>query len=72
MHWYAWKRVSIPKGEGGLGFRNLEKFNKALLGKQVWRIMQNPGCLMARVLKARYFHDGDILTADQKKKASYA
>ena len=69
MHWYAWKRVSIPKGEGGLGFRDLEKFNQALLGKQVWRIMQNLGCLMARILKARYFHDGDILTVVQKKKS---
>ena len=72
LHWYAWKRVSVPKREGGLGFRDLEKFNQALLGKQVWRILQNPTCLMARVLKARYFPDEDILTATLKKKASYA
>lgn len=72
MHWYDWKRVSLPKSEGGLGFRDLEKFNQALLGKQVWRILQNPGCLMARILKARYFQDGDILSAVLKKKASYA
>lgn len=72
MHWYTWKRVSLPKAEGGLGFRDLERFNQALLGNQVWRIMQNPNCLMARVLKARYFKDGDILGAVQCKKASYA
>lgn len=50
----------------------MEKFNQALLGKQVWRIMQYPECLMARILRARYFSDGNILTAVQKKKASYA
>lgn len=72
MHWYAWKRVCTPKREGGLGFRDLEVFNQALLGKQVWRILQNPTCLMARVLKARYFPDGCILSATLKKKSSYA
>lgn len=72
LHWYAWKRVCIPKRERGLGFRDLEMFNQALLGKQVWRIMQNPNCLMARFLRARYFPDGDILNATLKKKSSYA
>ena len=71
LHWYSWKRISVPKREGGLGFRDLEIFNQALLSKQVWRIMQKPNCLMSRVLKARYFPDGDILKATLKKKASY-
>lgn len=52
--------------------RLLEIFNQALLSKQVWRIMQHPNCLMARMLKARYFADEDVLTAKLKKKASYA
>lgn len=33
--------------------------------------MQKPNCLMARVLIARYFPDGNILKATLKKKASY-
>ena len=72
IHWYAWKRVCLPKKEGGLGFRDLERFNQDLLDKQVWRIMQNPNFLMSRILKARYFANETILTAVQRKKAFYA
>lgn len=72
IHWFSWQRMSRPKREGGLGFRDLESFNQALLGKQVWRIMQNPECLMARILRARYFPEGNILNANLPKKSSYA
>lgn len=72
LYWYAWERVCKPKREGGLGFKDLESFNQALLAKQVWRILQNPNCLMATILKARYFPDSTILTARVKTKASYA
>lgn len=34
--------------------------------------MQHLTCFMARVLKARYFRDDDILTVTLKKKSSYA
>lgn len=72
MHWYSWDQLSVPKREGGLGFRDLKKFNQALLGKQVWRILQQPQSLVARILKARYFSDGNIFTAVVRKKASHA
>ena len=55
MHWFSWQRLSIPKREGGLGFKDLENFNLALLGKQTWRILQHPECLMARVIKGDIF-----------------
>lgn len=48
---------------GGLGFKNLLLFNKALLAKQVWRLLSQPTSLLAKVLKARYYLNSDILTA---------
>lgn len=38
----------------GLGFRQLAKFNMALLAKQGWRLMCNPNSLVSCVLKAKY------------------
>lgn len=35
MHWCAWKKLTREKEKGRLGFKNLQMFNKALLGKQI-------------------------------------
>lgn len=63
LHWVSWKHKCTPKSNGGMGFRNLATFNKALLAKQVCRIVQHPNSLMARVLKAKYFKHSDIMVA---------
>ncbi|XP_075475824.1 uncharacterized protein LOC142513002 [Primulina tabacum] len=63
MHWKNWHTLCVPKCKGGMSFRNLEAFNRALLTKQVWRIAINPDSLVARVFKARYFKLHDIMDA---------
>ncbi|CAO2813822.1 unnamed protein product [Amaranthus hypochondriacus] len=53
--WKDWISLCRPKGEGGLGFRDLSLFNSSLLAKQLWRIHTHPYTLLAQSLKARYF-----------------
>jgi ribonuclease HI len=71
IHWQSWERLTYPKALGGMGFRDLRNFNKAMLGKQGWRLMTNPESLCARVLKGRYYHDGQFLTSTRKKHSSH-
>ena len=55
IHWVKWENLSKPRGDGGIGFKMIYKFNLALLGKQLWRLVQYPDSLVARVLKGKYF-----------------
>lgn len=62
-HWIAWNKFTRSKDRGGLGFRDLQMFNQALLvlARQAWRLIAFPDSLCARLLKSRYYPNGDLL-----------
>jgi len=71
LSWVSWKKMTRPKREGGLGFRDLYQFNQALLASQVWKLLQRPQSLLYRMLKARYFRHGNFLSASRGTRPSY-
>ncbi|KAG7583713.1 Reverse transcriptase domain [Arabidopsis suecica] len=72
MHWKAWHQLCNTKATGGLGFKDIEAFNVALLGKQLWRMVTHQESLMAKVFKSRYFRKSDPLNAPLGSRPSFA
>lgn len=56
----AWDDICKPMHEGGLGIRDLSFMNKSLVATAAWRIIKNPSSLVAKILKAKYFHNTSI------------
>ncbi|KAF7824025.1 ribonuclease H [Senna tora] len=50
----AWHRICQPKQLRGLGIRRFDPLNRALLGKQYWRILTNKSELIHKVFSAKY------------------
>jgi hypothetical protein len=44
-----------------MGFKDLHLFNQALLAKQAWRLIAFPDNLCAKLLKAKYYPDGELM-----------
>lgn len=71
MCWVSWDKLTQPKDNGGLGFRDIQIFNKDLLAKIAWRIMTVPNCLLARVLKGKYCHNQSFLKVTASNSCSH-
>lgn len=68
--WSKWEDLCVGKQFDGLGFKNLDLFNFALLGKMGWRLISDPEALVCRVLRAKYFPRGDFLSASLRRNPS--
>ncbi|CAK8536188.1 unnamed protein product [Lathyrus sativus] len=54
ISWVSWSKVCRPKVEGGLGNKNLGRFNNAQLPKWIWRFVTEKGKLWEGILVSRY------------------
>ncbi|XP_062114673.1 uncharacterized protein LOC133825790 [Humulus lupulus] len=71
VHWKKWEKLTVHKMKGGMGFRDLHDFNRSLLCKQGWRLINNPHSLVARLFKARYYKSGNFLDSKLGSNPSY-
>lgn len=71
IHWLSWEKLTRPKGEGGLGFRDIYTFNLSMLAKQCWQLLQEPNSLCAQILRAKYHPGASILQASPRPGMSY-
>ena len=65
-------KALLAKMLRGLGFKDIENFNLALLGKQVWSLLHKTDSLFYKVFKSKYFPNCSILDDEVKLKGSYA
>ena len=64
-------KICVPHDQGGLGFLDLHDFNIALLAKQLWRLIQFPNSLLARVLRGKYYNRSSPLEDRKVYSPSY-
>jgi hypothetical protein len=70
--WMHWSKLRRAKEKGGLGFRDIELFNLALLAKQGWRPLQQPDSLVAQIFKEKYYPNCSFLESNLGRQPSYA
>lgn len=63
IQWRSWTKIGESKKRGGLGFRDLESFNKAMLAKQIQRMHNNSDSVVAKIRREKYFKNGNLLEA---------
>ena len=59
--WVSWEKLTLPKSAGGLGFRDIEHFNDALLAKLTWRLLKHPDSLLGQTLLGKYCRHDSLL-----------
>ncbi|CAH9116622.1 unnamed protein product [Cuscuta europaea] len=72
IRWRSWDYLCRPKKlGGGLGFRKIRDFNKAMLAKQGWKLLTEPDSLARRIFQARYYPGQSYLTTSLGNKPSF-
>lgn len=70
MAWISWEKLTKTKKDGGLGFRDIQCFNDTMLAKLCWRMIEEPNCPLAKVLKGKYCTSSSLLECSTLSSAS--
>ncbi|KAH1194450.1 putative ribonuclease H protein [Glycine max] len=54
ISWVKWADICTPKIDGGLGIKDLSKFNTTLRGRWIWDLVSKNKQLWARILTSKY------------------
>jgi len=71
IHWVAWNKVCKPHNEGGLGVKDISKFNYALLEKLKRRLGVGEKGVWRNIIKSRYGNWREIKKSMVDRKSSY-
>ena len=69
--WVSWTNLTKSTADDGLGFKEIEAFDQAMLAKLAWRIITVPDCLLVRVLTGKYCHNIHFLEAPSPSACSH-
>lgn len=64
-------RICVSKDHGGMGFKDINIFNQAMLAKQSWRIIKNPESLLSKIMGGKYLCHENFMRAKLGKNCSY-
>lgn len=69
--WISWDSLTQSKKMGGLGLRDVQAFNLAMIAKLSWRVLTRPESLLSRILLGKYCHSSSFLLAQCPSKPSH-
>ena len=72
IYWVTWQDLCKPKLYGGMGFKDLSRFNDAFLAKHTQRLFHDHQSLFYLVFKAKFFPDCSVMEAREPSNISYA
>ncbi|KAJ9564711.1 hypothetical protein OSB04_000677 [Centaurea solstitialis] len=67
----AWSMVCRPKDCGGLGFRRLSIWNRALIAKNLWAVISNRDCLWVTWIRNYSLRNGLFWTVKRSSRWSW-
>ena len=71
IHLINWEKLCTRKDRGGMGFRDIQAFNMAMLAKQAWHLIHNTHSLFYQVYKSRYIPNCSFMDAEVSSNPSY-